>query len=71
MERMTLGIFFRSKRVVGSLMVSLFYDLPVLFSIKRSILFLTVSPCQKPFLLIKGFYAGATEGIEESNQSGN
>src|SRR4030042_1309128 len=37
MERMTLGIFFRSKRVVGSLMVSSFYDLPVPFSIKVTI----------------------------------
>src|SRR4030042_1079414 len=66
MERMTLGIFFRSKRVVGSLMVSSFYDLPSLFSIKTS----TFS-CKGSCFLIKGIYAGATEGIEESNQNGD
>jgi hypothetical protein len=37
MEKMTLGIFFRSKKVVGSLMLSSFYDLPVPFSIKSPI----------------------------------
>jgi hypothetical protein len=36
MERIALGIFFRSKKVVGSLMLSSFYDLPFPFSIKTS-----------------------------------
>ena len=31
----------------------------------------TISPCQTSIFLIKDFYGGEREGIEESNQNGD
>jgi len=38
---------------------------------KDAIVGSTISPCKKFIFLIKDFYAGGREGIEESNQNGD